>query len=713
MDMHATIIGAPVAQIAGPDKVAGRTRFAADVELPGMLWGKILRSPHPHARIRHIDAAAAWRVPGVKAVVTGQDAPGLLMGKVLRDMPVLCWDRVRYIGDRVAAVAAETPDAAEAALLHIDVDYDVLPAVFDPMDAMRPDAPLLHDNVASYAGAPLDVLATDVHNGQTRLAWAKGDVVEGFRQADVVLEHTFSIPSRHQGYLEPFTSVIAIDDDGRIQAWCSSKAPFRARVQLAHALGLREEHIRVNVVAVGGDFGGKGDARDLPVAYLLAQRSRRPVKIVLSAWEELTASNPTHPTVVTMRSGVTRDGRLTARTVRTVHASGAYGAMKPRAFLSTSHYVGGGYRVPNTSFEFLQVYTNTTPGGYFRAPGAHQYTFALECHTDLLARELGMDPAAFRRMNLVGPGEEDAVGRPLRVADVRQVLDAALAAGRWGEPKAGPGRGKGVAIFGRQIGGGASGAVLTAEADGTFTVLSPTVDVGTGTHTLVQQIVATEMDVPLSWVRVRQGDTDSTPFDEGPRASRVTYTEGHAVMQACARLRQALHDGATPPLTMTVQHDAPQPADVMYFSAQVAEVEVDRETGQVKVIKVVTAHDVGTVINPLAHQGQIDGGFVTGLGLAVTEELVSEGGQILNGHFGEYKLPTIADIPPLETVLVPTSGGEGPYQAKAIGELANNATAAAIANAVADAVGCRLFELPITAERVYAALHQIERPEAA
>jgi CO/xanthine dehydrogenase Mo-binding subunit len=324
-----------------------------------------------------------------------------------------------------------------------------------------------------------------------------------------------------------------------------------------------------------------------------------------------------------------------------------------------------------------------------------------------------MDPAAFRRMNLVGPGDEDAVGRSLRVAAVRQVLDAALAAGRWGEPKARPGHGKGIAIFGRQIGGGASGVVLTAEADGTFTVLSPTVDVGTGTHTIEQQIVATEMDVPLSWVRVRQGDTDSTPFDEGPRASRVTYTEGHAVLQACAHMRQARHAGATLPLTITIEHNAPQPEDVMYFSAHVAEVDVDRETGQVKVLKVVTAHDVGTVINPLAHQGQIDGGFVTGFGLAVTEELVSEAGQILNGHLGEYKLPTIADIPPLETVLVPTSGGAGPYQAKAIGELANNATAAAIANAVADAVGCRLFELPITAERVYTALHQVERPETA
>ena len=704
--MQATMIGAPVSRIEGPDKVAGRTRYTADVILPGMLWGKILRSPHPHACIRRIDAAAAWSIPGVKAVVTGQDAPGRLMGKVMRDMPVLCWDRVRYVGDRVAAVAAETPEAAEAALALIDVDYELLPAVFDPMQAMQPEAPLLHDDIASYAGAPLNVLAQDVHNGQTRLSWAKGDVQAGLAQADVVLEHTFSVPSRHQGYLEPFASAIAIDDDGRIQAWCSSKAPFRARLQLAQALGLQDEQIRVNVVSVGGDFGGKGDARDLPIAYLLAKMAGHPVKIVMSFWEELTASNPTHPTVVTIRSGVTRDGRLTAREVRTVHASGAYAAMKPRSFLSTSHYVGGGYNVPNTSFEFLQVYTNTTPGGYFRAPGAHQYTFALECHTDLLAREIGMDPAAFRRVNLLGAGDEDAVGRPLRVADVRQVLDAALEAGRWDAPKTASGRGKGVAIFGRQIGGGIAGAVLTAEADGSFTVISPTVDVGTGTHTIEQQMVATEMGVALSQVRVRQGDTDSTPFDEGPRASRVTYTEGQAVMQACEQMRRAIDDGANLPLTITIEHDAPQPEDVMYFCAQVAEVEVDRETGQVKVLSVVTAHDVGTVINPIAHQGQIDGGFVTGFGLAVTEELVCQDGQIQNGNLGEYKLPTMADIPALETVLASTSSGEGPYRAKAIGELANNATAAAIANAVADAVGCQVFELPITAERVYEALKQ-------
>lgn len=704
MDSQSTVIGASVTQIGGQDKVTGRTLYAADVSLPGMLWGKILRSPHPHARIRGIDASAAWSVPGVKAVVTGQDAPGLYFGKVIRDMPVLCWDRVRYIGDRVAAVAAETPEAAEEALLLIEVDYEVLPAVYDPMEAMDLNAPLLHDDVAAYEGAPSHVLAADVHNGQTRLSWSKGDLPQGFQDADIVLEHSFSVPSRHQGYLEPYASVIAIDDDGRIQAWCSSKAPFRARRQLAAAVGLEEDQIRVNVVSVGGDFGGKGDARDLPIAYLLSKMANLPVKIVMSYTEELTASNPTHPTFITIRSGVTKEGRLTARKVRTVHASGAYGAMKPRAYLSTHHYIGGGYRIPNAALEFLQVYTNTVPGGYFRAPGAHQYTFALESHTDLLALELGMDPAEFRRINLLEPGDEDALGRPLRLVNVRQVLDAALEGGNWGQTKDGPGKGRGVAIFGRQIGGGIAGAIVTAEADGTFTVVSPTVDIGTGTHTIEQQIVASEMDVALSQVRVSQGDTDSTPYDEGPRASRVTYTEGQAVAGACGQIKQAIADGASLPLTITFEHQAPEPEDITYFSAQVAEVEVDRETGQAKVLRIVTAHDVGTVINPMAHQGQINGGVMTGFGLAVTEELVSEGGQILNGNLGDYKLPTMSDIPILETVLVRTSGGTGPYESKAIGELANNATAAAIANAVADAVGCRLFELPITSERVYAEL---------
>jgi CO/xanthine dehydrogenase Mo-binding subunit len=691
MTAPSAVIGAPIARAEGPEKVTGAARYAADIRLPGMLWGAVLRSPYPHARIRGIDASKAWQVPGVKAIVTGLDEPGHLMGKNLRDMPVLCWDRVRYVGDRVAAVAAESREAAEAALSLIEVDYEELPAVFDPIEAMKPEAPLLHDDVASYDGAPPEqVLARDVHNGLTRLFWKKGDPDRGFAEADLVLEHNFSIPSRHHGYLEPFTSIVAIEDDGRVQAWCSTKSPFPVRSQFALAAGIPEERVKLNVVNVGGDFGGKGDARDLPIAYFLARQSGRPVKIVMSYAEEMTAGNPSHPTIINIRTGVTRDGRITARTMRTVHASGAYGAMKPNAVLSTRHYVGGAYKAPNASHEFLQVYTNTVPNGYFRAPGAHQYTFAVESHTDLIAEALGMDPAEFRLRNLLEEGEVDAVGNRLTGLKVKPVLEAALEAAGWNdEHKRAPGFGRGIGVFGRQIGAGASGAILTAESDGSFTLLSPTIDVGTGTHTIVRQIVAAEMGLPVERVRVRVGDTDDAPFDTGPHASRVTYTEGQAVLQACARMRELLADsGGQLPQTVSVRFDAPRHEDVAYFCAQIAEVEVDRETGAVRVLRVITAHDVGTVINPTTHQGQINGGFATGIGLALTEELSIVDGRVTNPHLGDYKLPTIRDMPPLETVLVRSGGGTGPYEAKAIGELSNNATCAAIANAVAG-TSCR------------------------
>jgi len=736
-----TVVGAPVPRVEGPDKVSGRSIYAADVNLPGMLWGKILRSPYPHARIRRIDASRARQVPGVRAVIAGQEIPGHLMGKMIRDMPVLCWETVRFVGDRVAAVAADTPEAAEEALGLITVEYEELQAVFDPLEAMQPNAPRIHDDVAGYDGAPKKLLALDVPNGLTRLAWRKGDVEQGFREADLVLEHTFRIPGRHQGYIEPYAGVVAIESDSRIQVWASTKDSFRTRTQLAKAIRVREERIHINVVSVGGDFGGKGDARDLPIAYFLAQQSGRPVKIVMTCAEELMAGNPAHPTVITVRSGLKRDGRIVARYLQAIHASGAYGAFKANASLASWHYVGGPYRVDNASFEFLQIYTNTVPGGYYRSPGSVAMYFALESHTDIIARELGMDPAEFRLRNIIGEGDEDAVGQRLRSVRFREVLQAALDAAGWDNPNPGPGYGRGIALFGRHIGGGATGIILTAEPDGTFTVLSPTFDQGAGTHTILQQLVAEEMRVPIQQVRVVVGGTDIAPYDTGARASRVTYAAGRAAVQACDELltqlmARAAHLLECSPeevdfrnakfwfrrdpsqevslkklvaqagrrLTVTIHEDSPQHDDVTYICAQVAEIEVDPETGKMRLHRFVTAHDVGTIINPITHQGQIDGGVVMGLGQAVMEELVIEDGQVTNASFGDYKLPTVADIPELKTVLVRSGGGLAPFEAKAIGEFANNSPPAAVANALADAVGARLFELPITAEKIYHAL---------
>ena len=736
------IVGAAVPRGEGGDKVSGQTIYAADVKLPDLLWVKILRSPHPHARIRSIDTAKAKKVPGVHAVLIGEDVKGHLIGKQIRDMPVLCWDRVRFVGDRVAAVAAESVDAAEEALHLIDVDYEILPAVFDPLEATKNDAPLLHENVGAYDGAPPKILATDLRNGLTRLAWQKGDVEKGFRDADLVFEHTFHVPARHQGYLEPHAATVAIEPDGRIQVWSSVKNPFGVRSQLAKCLAFSEERIRMNPVNVGGEFGGKGDGVDLPVLYFLAQKTGRPVKMVMTYAEELSASNPAHATVITIRTGVNRDGRIVARKIRAAHASGGYGALKSNTSLATWHYAGGQYRIEHSDIEFLQIYTNTVPGGYYRSPGAVATAFAVDCHTDILARELGMDPAEFRLKNFLNEGEADAVGQELHSVRFREVLQGALDAADWKKNKK-RNFGRGIALSGRHISGGDTGVVLSAEADGDFSILSPSIDQGSGTHTILRQLVADQMKVPIDQVRVTIGDTDSAPRDGGMRASRMTYVAGNAIMQACENLRARLleqaarmlecrveevefADGvfalrsergqklplrrvvaqATEKLAVTVYEDYPYPEDISYICAQVVEVEVDPDTGAVRVHRVVTAHDVGTIINPITHQGQIDGATIMGLGQGIMEELVMDDGKVANNNLGDYKLPSVKDIPELKTVLIKTTGGVGPLDSKPIGEFANNAPPAAIANAVADAVGVRLFELPVKAEQIYRALQQ-------
>lgn len=738
-------VGTSVPRGEGGDKVSGRTVYAADVKLHGLLWAKILRSPHPHARIRRVDISPAEKVPGVKAIITGADVKGFLVGKQIRDMPVLCWDKVRFVGDRVAAVAAETVDAAEEALHLIDVEYEPLPAVFDPLEALAPAAPKIHDNVAGYDGAPKNILAADLHNGLTRLEWKKGDIEAGFRDADLVLEHTFQIPARHQGYLEPHAATLAIGPDGRIQIWASVKNPFGVRSQLSKCLSISEERIRMNPVNVGGEFGGKGDGVDLPALYFLAQKTGRPVKIVMTYAEELSASNPAHPTVITIRSGVKRDGRIVARKMRAAHASGGYGALKSNSSLATWHYAGGQYRIDNADIEFLQIYTNTVPGGYYRSPGAVATAFAVDCHTDILAKELGMDPAEFRLKNFLSEGEADAVGHELHNVRFREVLQGALDAAGWKKAKK-RNHGRGIALSGRHISGGDTGLVLSADADGSFSIISPSIDQGSGTHTILRQLVADQMKVPIEQVRVTIGDTDTAPRDSGMRASRMTYVAGNAIIQACEKLRRRLLDQAarmlecrvdeidftdgkfslrqdpgqqlmlrrvvaqTPErLEVMVYEDYPYPEDISYICAQVAEVEVDPDTGAVRVHRVVSAHDVGTIINPVTHQGQIDGATIMGMGQGIMEELVMDSGKVTNNNLGDYKLPSVKDIPELKTVLIKSTGGVGPLDSKPIGEFANNGPPAAIANAIADAVGVRLFELPVKAEKIYSALREKRR----
>ncbi|NIO08316.1 MAG: molybdopterin-dependent oxidoreductase [Deltaproteobacteria bacterium] len=745
-----SVIGAPIGRVEGTQKVSGRATYAADVHLPGTLWGKVLRSPHPHARIVYIDSTRAKEVEGVRAVITGKDIQGAYMGRVIRDIPVLCWDKVRFVGDRVAAVAADTREAAEAALDLIDVQYEELPAVFDPLEAMKPEAPRLHEDVSAYDGAPEDILIPDVPNGLNRLTWSKGDVKQGFREADVVLEHTFRIPLRHQGYIEPQTALVSIDDDGRVQAWVSSKSPYSTRSQLAKAIDVPEEMVRLNAVDVGGDFGGKGDAMDLPICYFLARQAKKPVKIVHTYTEEITAGCPDHPTVVTVRSGIKRDGRIVARYLRAVHDSGAYGGQKfVRATLGGAG-TAGPYRIDNTSIEAFQVYTNIVPCGFWRAPGALQAMFAVESHMDLLAQELKMDPAEFRLKNMIGEGEENSLGRKMEGVKARETLQAALDAAGWWRRRTKPHIGRGVAMYERFTGAGPSWVGLTAEPDGTFTLLTVSGDQGTGLRTILCQAVANEMKVPIERVKVVTGDTDVVPYsiDIGFGGSRSTNIGGQAAINACNELKTKLLaqagrmlgcaeenvdfgngrfwprqkpkqtiglpqvvkavDGGGP-VTVTCKAEVARKFSSTSFVAQVAEVDVDPETGQVKLNQFVSAHDVATIINPIGHQGQIDGGSVMAIGSALMEEIVVDDGKVSTANLGEYKLPNIVDIPKLKTVLVRSENGPGTYQTKGIGEMANVSPPAAIANAVADATGVRLFDLPVTAEKIYTAM-QGKRP---
>jgi carbon-monoxide dehydrogenase large subunit len=747
MAKTASIIGTNVGRVEGAEKVSGQAIYGADVHFADALWGKILRSPYPHARIKSIDTSKAWKVPGVKAIVTGKDEPEHYQGKSIRDIPVLCWDKVRYIGDKVAAVAAESRDAAEEAVNLIDVEYEELPAVFDVLDAMKPGAPVLHDNAPAYDGAPAEIMAPAGGNVVNKLTFGKGDIEKGFAAADLVLEHAFRMPIHHQGYLEPQSFLVKIDDDGTVNAWASTKGPFGSRAQFAKAVGIAPKQIRLQAVHVGADFGGKSGAGELPICYFLARQAKRPVKIVLTHSEELTAMNPDHYTVIKVKTGVTRAGRMTARYLQAIHGTGAYAGMKPgRASIGGADSATP-YKIDNSYMEALQVYTNTVPCGFWRAPGAIQAAFASESHMDLIAKELKMDPAKFRMMNLVGEGEENALGKSWSGVKAKETLQAALDAAGWKSPKR-ANVGRGVAMYERGTGAGKVWVNLTAELDGSLTVFTVAGDQGTGLQTILCQTVASEMEVPYDQVRCRIGNTADVSYsvDVGFGGSRSTNINSAAAFQASAELRKKLTAQAAQllgcaedqviyksgqfsskgskrklltlsevvnstdaPIAVSVETEVPRKGSSTSFIAQVAEVEVDRETGRVELTKFVSAHDVGTIINPLGHQGQIDGEAIMAIGSGLMEELLHDQGKVTTTHLGEYKIPNILDIPKFKTVLVKGKNGPGPYEAKGIGEHANVTPPAAIANAVDDACGVRLFDVPVTAEKVYQALQDGNR----
>jgi len=718
--MSHAVVGKPIGRVEGREKVTGTARYAADLFLPGLLWAKAVRSPLPHARIVRIDTDKARALPGVRAVLTGADVPGVLHGRRMLDLPLLARDRVRYIGEPVAVVAADDPDPAEEAATLVEAEYEELPAVFDPFEALKDGAPILHDNPGAYQGAPKERPHPNVQSVHRE---KHGDPEQGFREAARVFEHIFRTPLAHQGYIEPHAAVVAIDDDGRVQVWATHKMPFRMKAQLAHAIQLPPDRIRINLVPVGGDFGGKGFATDVPLCYFLARATGRPVKMVMSYTEELMASNPRHPSVIMLKTGVDRDGRIVARSARAVFNGGAYAAFKPipNVNIHGADQAGGVYRIPHFELESIVTYTNCVPCGHARAPGEPQMIFAVESHTDMMASELGMDPAEFRRRNLIGEGERLASGHRLERVKARETLDAALKASGWEERKR-PFVGRGLAMSHRFAGLGDSNARIRIEVDGGVTVITATPDTGTGAYTVFQQIAAEVLGLPLKQVVVSPADTDTIENDAGAGASRVTHVAGQAVYRAAVAMRERIAEEAATspgaslaelarsaagrgrPLETDGRFSATKEDTVTAFCAQVATVEVDPETGQVKLLEMVTTHDAGTVINPIGHQGQIDGGLVQGMGLALMEEMRVEDGRVGTLSLGDYKLPVIKDIPPLTTVILEEPAGPGPFQAKSIGEGSISPVPAAIANAIFDSCGVRITDLPLTAEKVYFAL---------
>jgi CO/xanthine dehydrogenase Mo-binding subunit len=744
-------LAAPEYRVEGHLKVTGQARYAADTRQAGMLQAVYVRSAYPHALIRSIDTSRARTVPGVHAILTGADLPAhARFGRRIQDWPVLARDRVRFIGDRVAAVAAETRQAAEEAAQLVEVRYEELAPILNLEDALASGAAVLHPEPDDYAylGGKRPAVPHPNVQGQVIVQTGSDDErAAAFDKAYRVFEHTFRTPRQHQGHIEPHACAVWIEADGKVRVVSTNKTPFGLRAQMSRTIGVPEDQIVVDSMFIGGDFGGKGTSFDEYTCYFLARATGRPVKAEMRYVDELAAGNPRHAAILQLRTAVDEHGRFLAHETRVLFDGGAYAAGKPLDGL----VVRGGlatlspYRVPWVRLELTSVYTNNVPGGHMRAPGEVQALFAGESHVDLIARDMGLDPIELRLRNAVRSGELSAAGERVRESRVADVLEVARSELRWDEPRP-PGRGRGLAVEIRHVGGGkTSMRMRLLPASGQVEVLTGMVDQGAGAYTLIRRVAAAALGVAAERILVRYGDTDKAPVDPGAGGSRVTHVVGQAALDGGQRLKQVLEDLAAeafgwPAGEVRLERDrfvaggesasfeevalrlgrgAPVEVPGEYggevhgheeggdfnASAYAVEVEVDRETGMVRVCEAVQVVDVGTVVNPLAHQGQLNGGFAFGVGAALMEELpVDEAGKVAALSLGEYKLPTVMDMPPLRTVLLRTEVGPGPFGAKAAGEVTNSGVAPAIGNAVQDAVGARIFELPITSEKVLNAL---------
>jgi CO/xanthine dehydrogenase Mo-binding subunit len=742
------VVGKSLARLDASGKVTGTAVYAADFTLPGMLHGRIFRSTEPHARIVRLDLSRARQVPGVRAVISAADVPDVLYGGAVKDEPVFARDKVRYAGQPVAAVAAATPEAADAALGAIDVSYAPLPAVLDLDAALAPGAPLVHEQWRSYTAIPILHRDGNVCN---RARIVVGDVERGFEEAEHVFEHRFHTAMVHQGYTEPRAAVAAWDSAGTVTVWSNTQLPFEVQNTLAEILQLPPSKIRVVVPGIGGGFGGKLRVGVEHLAAFLAKKTGRPVKVMTSSEEELTASYPRQGTMIELKTGVMRDGRIIAKSGRIWFDTGAFAGSGPGVASVATLVLAGPYRIPNLHLEGLAVYSNKTNCGSFRAPSGPQANFAVESQMDIIADALGIDPLTLRLKNIVREGDEGATGQVLTAVGLEECLVKAAAAIGWHDRKPAPGRGKGLACGWWTTTGGSSGVYVKINPDGTVALNTGAVEIGTGALTGAAQVLAEELTVDLVDINVVSGDTWSTPFDFGAQGSRTAFAVGNACRAAVADLKRQIAALAAAQLGVEPEaialagkhavangkrvsladlarlsqqtgggliahgtfiapptaYDSKRVEAHVYpafhspsFHAHAVDLSVDAETGDIAIHKYVVAQDVGFAMNPTYIEGQIEGGVAQGLGQALSEEIVYEGGHVLNANLTDYKMPTTLDVPRVESILVQHPGVVGPYGAKGVGEPPNIEPPAAVANAVAAATGLRMTSLPITAEKI-------------
>lgn len=738
-------------------KVTGQALFTDDLKFEGMLYARVKRAGVPHAILKKLDVSKAKQFPGVHAVLTAEDIPGERNhGLVYYDWPILIGvgERVRTVGDAIAIVAAETRAIATAALDLIELVFETQPVISDPIQARRRDAPQLHEK----------------GNLLKHIKVRKGDVAKGFTQADVVLEHTFRTAITEQAFIEPECSIARLGADGRMEVYVGSQIPYADRHQIARALGWPEERVRVIGMMIGGGFGGKEDIAGQIHGALLAQATGRPVKLLFDRQESFLVHPKRHATQIRVKLGAKADGTLTAVETELYGDTGAYASLGDKVMTRATTHSSGPYQVPHAKADCYAMYTNNPPAGAFRGFGVTQSCFAIESAMDMLAERLGFDPIEIRRRNALRTGSTTNTGQVLRESvgllecierveeEMRRRCDGDPFSARVpsGLPHLRRAWGFAIGYKNTGLGGGApdkASAEVEICSDGLLEVRTSSAEIGQGLVAVLQFIVAEEFHAPLSLVRVLLSDTDLTP-DGGPTtASRQTYVSGNAARLAAQVLRQAVTTTLAekydcPPdqvrfeeglirlnghsLTLQAAREAvlaegKQPR-VLYeywapataplgeagdmhfafsFGAQAAEVEVDLNTGEVKVLQVIAANDVGRALNPLGLQGQIEGGIMMGLGNALTEHFIVEGGKVITDRLARYRIPSIVHTPEIVSIVIEDPTQEGPYGAKGIGELSSIPTTPAITNAIYHAVGVRVDSLPVDQEEILRKLGKI------